>query len=97
MGRDEEVDGIALRLGHFLREAAHVEQLEHVLRAVSRNTVVVGLVGRGQLSHVVGEGFCLPQTLPEGVRIAEEKKESRSEPSPESWASDDDRDHRLRR
>src|SRR5215475_3018124 len=78
MGRNEEVDGVALWLGHLVRDTAHVEQLEHVLGPVARNTVVVGPMIRGELACVVGKGIGLTEALTEGVRVAEEEDERRS-------------------
>src|SRR5215469_17412573 len=78
MGRNEEVDGMALWLGHLIGDMAHVEQLEHVLGPVARNTVVVGPMICGELARVVGEGIGLTEALSEGVRVAEEEDERRS-------------------
>src|SRR5215510_14498187 len=78
MGRNEEVDGMALWLGHLVRDTAHVEQLEHVLGPVTRNTVVVGPMICGELACVVGEGIGLTEALSEGIRVAEEEDERRS-------------------
>src|SRR5499425_3261729 len=78
VGRNEEVDSMALWLGYLIRDTAHVEQLEHVLRPVARNTVVVWPMICGELARVVGEGFGLTEALPEGIRVAEEEDERRS-------------------
>src|SRR5215831_1471633 len=78
MRRDEEVDGVALWLGYLVREMAHVEQREHVLGPVARNTVVVGPIVCGDLAYVVGKGSGLTEALPEGIRVAEEEEERRS-------------------